>query len=164
MKKKVVVLLFATILAMPGVYAQNGTKAPAAKTVQAATETIDLSAIEIAATMKAPKGFEAIAGPYDNSIKGPDGYEISIEDAEINIAAQRKKTEGDDLTKFIKYVATDPNGFMYEAEIMGKKVVHFEYIVTIGGKSYRMYDKRVAPLTKEQVQPMYDAVKSITAK
>lgn len=126
-----------------------------------ATEVIDLTEVGIAAKMTVPKGVKGEVGKWDNSIKGPANFEISIETAQMDIAAQKAKTEKDQMTKFKKYLATDANGFMYEAEIMGRTTCHFEYIVTVDGKSYRLYDKRVSPLTAEQVKPMYEACKTI---
>ncbi len=163
MKKIVFSLLSVTVMVAGITYAQTAKKAaPAAKAATAKTETevIDLASVEIPAKMTVPKGVKAVVGKYDNSIQGPGNFEISIETAEMTIAEQRTKTEKDDMTKFVKYLAQDANGFMYTAKIMGRDVCHFEYILNVGGKSFRLYDKRVSPLTEEQVKPMYEAAKS----
>ena len=164
MKKIVFSLLSVTVMAAGIAYAQTAKKATPAPTAATAqkteTEVIDLSNVEIPAKMSVPKGVKGEVGKYDNSIKGPNNFEISIENAEMTIAEQRAKTEKDDMTKFVKYLAQDANGFMYMAKIMGRDVCHFEYILNVGGKSFRLYDKRVSPLTEEQVKPMYEAAKS----
>lgn len=161
MKKIVFSLLSVSVLAAGIVYAQTAKKpATAATASKTGTEVIDLTEVGIPAKMTVPKGVKGVVGKYDNSIKGPGNFEISIEDAEMDIAAQRAKTEKDDMTKFGKYLATDANGFMYVATIMGRETCHFEYILNLGGKSFRLYDKRVTPLTQADVTPMYEAAKS----
>ena len=124
----------------------------ASATKKTETEVINLAPIGLPVKMTVPKGTMAVAGPYSNSIKGPDNFEM---------AAMKAKVEADKMTTFQKYLASDTHGFVYSSKIMSNEPCHFEYFLTIGGKVYRFYDKRNTPLTEAQVMPMYDAVKSV---
>ena len=133
----------------------------ASATKKTETEVINLAPIGLPVKMTVPKGTMAVAGPYSNSIKGPDNFEISVDETSIDVAAMKAKVEADKMTTFQKYLASDTHGFVYSSKIMSNEPCHFEYFLTIGGKVYRFYDKRNTPLTEAQVMPMYDAVKSV---
>jgi len=162
MKKFIIAALAFTFLA--GTASAQASKSTSTATKSPATTTIDLSSIGMNATMTVPAGVQAVEGKYDNSIKGPGNFEISIETTGQTIEQVKKNTQADDMNIFQKFLATDANGFMYTSKIMGETPAHFEYIATIGDVTYRFYDKRVTPLTPAQLQPMYDAIKTLKAK
>lgn len=127
-------------------------------------ETIDLSPIEMAATMQVPKGVKAVEETYSYYIKGADKFEISVETTKMTLEEWKDKTKKDQMSDFVKFLETSDKGYMYECKLMGNTLVHFEYIVTIGNKTYRLYDRRVPFVKPADVKAMYEAAKTIKAK
>lgn len=149
------------IVAMIGcttfVSAQGGTTT-STTTVPAGKERISLAAIEINATMIVPEGVKAIEEKYSYYISGNNfvisvepAYDMTLEKVKENIAADPSK----------KLISTKAHSVLYKETMMGKELAHFESYVEIDGNLYRFYDKRVTPLTIEQVKPMYEAVETI---
>lgn len=163
MKKQLIIcsLLFAanTIVCAQASPAKT-TTAPA-KTAAAEAAVIDLSPIGINATLKAPAGVKAVAGPYSNSIKDDKDFDISVEETSTTFAATKEKLSADNNNTI---VASSDKAILYTTTTMGRNVAHFECIASINNVTYRLYDKRVAPLTKETIMPMYEAAKTITSK
>jgi hypothetical protein len=156
MNKTIAFLLFATIGCTTFVSAQGGTTSTTA--VPAGKERISLAAIEINATMIVPEGVKAIEETYSYYISGNNfvisvesAYDMTLEQAKAEIASNPDK----------KLVSTKAHSVLYTEKMMGKEMAHFESYVEIDGKLYRFYDKRVTPLTIEQVTPLCEAVETI---
>lgn len=157
MKKAIALAIVATLGCTTFVSAQSGTTA-STTAVPAGKERINLSAIEIPATMIVPAGVKAIEETYSYYISGPNfvisvenAYDMTLEKAKAEIASNPDK----------KLLSTKAHSVIFKETMMGREMVHFESYVEIGGQLYRFYDKRVAPLTLQQVTPLCEAVETI---
>ena len=121
-------------------------------------ERISLAAIEINATMIVPKGVKAIEETYSYFISG-DNFVISVESAYDMTLEKLKADIAADPNK--KLVSTKAHSVLYTETMMSREIAHFESYIEIEGKLYRFYDKRVTPLTMEQVIPLCEAVETI---
>ncbi len=150
MNKTIALAIVATVSCTTFVAAQDA--------VPAGKERISLAPIEINATMIVPKGVKAVEETYSYYISGENfvisvepAYDMTLEKAKANIAADSDK----------KLISTKAHSVIYKETMMGREMVHFESYVEIGGQLYRFYDKRVGPLTLEQVTPLCEAVETI---
>jgi hypothetical protein len=157
MNKAIALAIVATIGCTTFVSAQSGTTT-STTAVPAGKERISLAAIEINATMIVPEGVKAIEETYSYYISGNNfvisvetAYDMTLEKLKADIAADPNK----------KLVSTKAHSVLYTEKMMGREMAHFESYVEIEGKLYRFYDKRVTPLTMEQVTPMCEAVETI---
>lgn len=149
------------IVAMIGcttfVSAQSGTTT-STTAVPAGKERISLAAIEINATMIVPAGVKAIEETYSYYISG-NNFVISVESAYDMTLEKLKADIAADPSK--KLVSTKAHSVLYTEKMMGTEMAHFESYIEIEGKLYRFYDKRVRPLTMEEVKPLCEAVETI---
>lgn len=151
MNKTIAVAIVATLSCTTFVSAQNGTKT--------STESISLAGIEINATMTVPAGVKALEETYSYYITNGSNFIISVESA-YDMTLEKAKAEiASNPDK--KLLSTKAHSVIFQEKMMGREMVHFESYVEIGGQLYRFYDKRVTPLTLEQITPMCDAVETI---
>ncbi len=154
MKSKVIAFAIAATLGCTTfVSAQTGTT-----TVPAGKERISLTPIEINATMIVPAGVKAIEETYSYYISG-NNFVISVEPAYEMTLEKAKQDIATDPNK--KIVSVNGRSVLYMEKMMGKEMAHFESYIEIDGQLYRFYDKRVSPLTIEQVKPLMEAVETI---
>jgi hypothetical protein len=157
MNKAIAFAIVATLGCTTFVSAQSGTTT-STTAVPAGKERISLAAIEINATMIVPKGVKAVEETYSYYISG-ENFVISVESA-YDMTLEKLKAEiASNPDK--KLIATKAHSVIYMETMMGREMAHFESYVEIEGKLYRFYDKRVAPLTIEQVTPLCEAVETI---
>ena len=157
MNKAIAFAIVATMGCTTVVSAQSGT-ATSTTAVPAGKERISLAAIEINATMIVPEGVKAIEEMYSYYISG-NNFVVSVESAYDMTLETAKEAIAADPNK--KLVLAKAHSVLYTETMMGREMAHFESYIEIGGKLYRFYDKRVTPLTIEQVTPMYEAVETI---
>ncbi|WP_343634727.1 hypothetical protein [Fluviicola sp.] len=158
MNKAIVLAIVATLGCTTFVSAQSGTTT--SKTaVPAGKERISLAAIEINATMVVPSGVKALEETYSYYISNGSNFVISVESAYDMTLDKLKAEIASNPDK--KLISTKAHSVIFQEKMMGREMVHFESYVEIGGQLYRFYDKRVAPLTLEQVTPMCEAVETI---
>jgi hypothetical protein len=157
MNKAIALAIVATLACTTFVSAQSGTTT-STTAVPAGKERISLAAIEINATMIVPAGVKAVEESYSYYISGNNfvisvesAYDMTLEKAKAEIAANSDK----------KLISAKAHSVIYKETMMGKEMAHFESYVEIGGQLYRFYDKRVTPLTIEQVTPLCEAVETI---
>lgn len=157
MNKAIALAIVATLGCTTFVSAQNGTTT-STTAVPAGKERISLAAIEINATMIVPKGVKAVEETYSYYISG-ENFVISVESA-YDMTLEKLKAEiASNPDK--KLISTKAHSVIYKETMMGREMAHFESYVEIDGKLYRFYDKRVTPLTLEQVTPLCEAVETI---
>lgn len=157
MKKAIAFAILATLGCTTYVSAQGGTTT--SKTaVPAGKERISLAPIEINATMIVPAGVKAVEETYSYYISGTNfvisvesAYDMTLDKLKANIAADPDK----------KLISTKEHSVIYKESMLGRELIHFESYIEIEGKLYRFYDKRVGPLTLEQITPMCEAVETI---
>lgn len=160
MNKAIALAIVATLGCTPFVSAQSGTTT-STTAVPAGKERITLEAIEIPATMVVPKGVKALEETYSYYISNGSNFIISVESA-YDMTLEKLKAEiASNPDK--KLISTKTHAVIFQEKMMGREMIHFESYVEIGGQLYRFYDKRVAPLTLEQVTPMCEAVETIQA-
>lgn len=151
MNKAIALAIVATLGCTTFVSAQSGTTT--------STERISLEAIEIPATIMVPAGVKAIEETYSYYISNGTNFVISVEQA-YDMTLEKAKAEiASNPDK--KLIATKAHSVIYKETMMGKEMAHFESYVEIGGQLYRFYDKRVTPLTVEQVTPLCEAAETI---
>lgn len=159
MNKAIALAIVATLGCTTFVSAQNGTTTSTTTAVPAGKERISLEAIEIPAAMIVPKGVKALEETYSYYISNGSNFIISVESA-YDMTLEKAKAEiASNPDK--KLLATKAHSVIFKETMMGREMVHFETYVEIGGQLYRFYDKRVSPLTLEQVTPMCEAVETI---
>jgi hypothetical protein len=157
MNKAIALAIVATLGCTTFVSAQNGTTT-STTAFPAGKERISLTAIEINATMIVPKGVKAVEETYSYYISG-ENFVISVESA-YDMTLEKTKAEiASNPDK--KLISTKAHSVIYKETMMGREMAHFESYVEIGGQLYRFYDKRVTPLTIEQVTPLCEAVETI---
>lgn len=157
MNKAIALAIVATLGCTTFVSAQNGTTT-STTAVPTGKERISLAAIEINATMIVPKGVKAVEETYSYYISG-ENFVISVESA-YDMTLEKLKAEiASNPDK--KLISTKAHSVIYKETMMGREMAHFESYVEIDGKLYRFYDKRVTPLTLEQVTPLCEAVETI---
>ena len=152
MNKAIALAIVATISCTTFVSAQDGAAIPAGK------ERISLAPIEINATMIVPKGVKAVEETYSYYISG-ENFVISVEKAYDMTLDKLKAEIASNPDK--KLVSTKAHSVLYIETMMGREMAHFESYIEIDGELYRFYDKRVAPLTMDQVTPLCEAVETI---
>jgi hypothetical protein len=158
MNKAIALAIVATLGCTTFVSAQSGTTT-STTAVPAGRERINLSAIEINATMVVPTGVKALEETYSYYISNGSNFIISVESA-YDMTLEKAKAEiASNPDK--KLLSTKAHSVIYKETMMGKEMVHFESYVEIGGQLYRFYDKRVTPLTLDKVTPMCEAVETI---
>ena len=138
------------------------------KTIIQKTEMVplDLFSAKINATINAPKGATATADDFDATVSGGDGFSMTIETFEASaptIAEIKKDVEKNEVNQFVKYIADEAEGIVYQSKAFNDEF-HFNYIVSIGDKTYHIYDRRGKTFTQENVQQMFDAAKTMKAK
>nr|WP_294860035.1 hypothetical protein [uncultured Fluviicola sp.] len=155
MNKAIALAIVATLSCTTFVSAQAETTTA----VPAGKERISLAAIEINATMIVPKDVKAIEETYSYYITNGSNFVISVESA-YDMTLEKAKAEiASNPDK--KLIETKAHSVIYKETMMGREMVHFESYIEIGGQLYRFYDKRVSPLTLEQVKPLCEAVETI---
>lgn len=154
MNKAIALAIVATVSCTTFVSAQDGTAIPAGK------ERISLEPIGISATMIVPKGVKAVEETYSNYIKG-ENFIISVEEAYGMTLEQAKAEIASNPDK--KLLSTKPHSVLFKETMMGREMVHFESYIEVNGTVYRLYDKRVTPLTLEQVTPLCEAAETMQA-
>ena len=158
MNKAIALAIVATLGCTTFVSAQNGTTT-STTAVPAGKERISLAAIEINATMIVPTGVKALEETYSYYISNGTNFVISVESA-YDMTLEKAKAEiASNPDK--KLISTKAHSVIYKETMMGREMAHFESYVEIDGKLYRFYDKRVTPLTIEQVTPLCEAVETI---
>lgn len=150
MNKTIALAIVATVSCTTFVSAQND--------VPAGKERISLAPIEINATMIVPKGVKAIEQTYSYYISG-ENFVISVEPAYDMTLDKLKENIAADPDK--KLLSTKAHSVIYMEKMLGRELIHFESYIEIEGKLYRFYDKRVGPLTLEQITPLCEAVETI---
>lgn len=157
MNKAIALAIVATLGCTTFVSAQDETKT--STSIPAGKERISLEAIEIPAAMIVPTGVKASEETYSYYISNGSNFIISVESA-YDMTLEKAKAEiASNPDK--KLLSTNAHSVIFKETMMGREMVHFESYVEIGGQLYRFYDKRVTPLTLEQVTPMCEAVETI---
>lgn len=155
MNKAIVFAIVATLGCTTFVSAQSGTTT----SIPAGKESISLAGIEINATMIVPKGVKALEETYSYYISNGSNFIISVEPA-YDMTLEKAKAEiASNPDK--KLLSTKAHSVIFKETMLSHELVHFETYVEIGGQLYRFYDKRVTPLTLEQITPMCEAAETI---
>lgn len=96
-------------------------------------------------------------------IKVGKDFQLSITEDPGDIELRKSDVKGDEINKFKSFIVEEPTTIMWESEIT-KPEFHFYSIQKLGTSTYVFEDIKSTegePLSKEAVQKMLDAAKSM---
>ena len=133
---------------------------------QTALIDLDCSSIEgFEVLTKAPTGVKAIE--QYGSVKISNGAKFQVELNSVydySIAAAKKEIEANDMNKLKKYVVDEPNGIIYQSEVMGQIQYHFMYFLIGEEESYYFQNVKGPTYDLESTKVMYNAAKASKIK
>ena len=133
---------------------------------QTALIDLDCSSIEgFEVLTKAPTGVKAIE--QYGSVKISNGAKFQVELNSVydySIAAAKKEIEANDINKLKKYVVDEPNGIIYQSEVMGQIQYHFMYFLIGEEESYYFQNVKGPTYDLESTKVMYNAAKASKIK
>ena len=133
---------------------------------QTALVDLDCSSIEgFEVLTKAPTGVKAVE--QYGSVKISNGAKFQVELNSVydySIAAAKKEIEANDMNKLKKYVVDEPNGIIYQSEVMGQIQYHFMYFLIGEEESYYFQNVKGPTYDLESTKVMYNAAKASKIK
>jgi hypothetical protein len=137
-----------------------------AQTAPVALVDLDCSAIEgFPVITKAPAGVKAVE-EY-GSVKISNGAKFQMELSTVydyTLEKAKKEIESNDINKLKKYVIDEPNGIVYQTEVMGTTQYHFIYFLTGEETSYSFTNVKGPTYSLESAKTMYNAAKASKIK
>jgi hypothetical protein len=130
------------------------------------TAKLNLTSIELPASIDAPFGSSIIIEKWSNSlaIKGFATTVVVEEVYGVSTESLKREVKNNSVNVLSKFIKEETNGFMYESSVMANKIeYHFDFIFTIGEKSFHFYDNRPSAFTQEEVLKLYEIIKTIKA-
>ena len=135
-------------------------------TAQTALVDLDCSSFEgFNVITKAPAGVKAVED-Y-GSLKISDGAKFQVELNTVlsyNLAAAKKEIEANDINVLKKYVVDEPNGIIYQSEVMGQIQYHFKYFLIGEEDSFYFQNVKGPTYSLESTKIMYEAAKASKIK
>lgn len=135
-------------------------------TAQTTLVDLDCSAIEgFEILTKAPAGVKAVE--QYGSVKISNGAKFQMELNSVfdySIAAAKKEIEANDINKLKKYVIDEPNGIIYQTEVMGQTQYHFMYFLIGEEESFYFQNVKGPTYDLESTKVMYNAAKASKIK
>jgi hypothetical protein len=133
---------------------------------QTALVDLDCSSIEgFEVLTKAPTGVKAVE--QYGSVKISNGAKFQVELNSVydySIAAAKKEIEANDINKLKKYVVDEPNGIIYQSEVMGQIQYHFMYFLIGEEDSYYFQNVKGPTYDLESTKVMFNAAKASKIK
>jgi hypothetical protein len=133
---------------------------------QTALVDLDCSVIEgFPVLTKAPAGVKAVE--QYGSVKISNGAKFQMELNSVydySIAAAKKEIEANDINKLKKYVVDEPNGIIYQSEVMGQIQYHFMYFLVGKEESFYFQNVKGPTYDLESTKVMYNAAKASKIK
>jgi hypothetical protein len=133
---------------------------------QTALVDLDCSSIEgFSVLTKAPAGVKAVE--QYGSVKISNGAKFQMELNSVydySIAAAKKEIEANDINKLKKYVVDEPNGIIYQSEVMGQIQYHFMYFLVGEEESFYFQNVKGPTYDIESTKVMYNAAKASKIK
>jgi hypothetical protein len=126
--------------------------------------TLDLSPLNIPATMSVPEGAEIVAGKYDNTITLGESFNILLTDYGTTVEERKKEVEANDVNKLKQFIVDEENGFVSENEVMGNIEYHFFYVITTTDGQVEFENVKGRGFTRDEALLMYNACKSVSMK
>jgi hypothetical protein len=135
-------------------------------TAQTTLVDLDCSTIEgFEILTKAPAGVKAVE--QYGSVKISNGAKFQMELNSVfdySIAAAKKEIEANDINKLKKYVIDEPNGIIYQTEVMGQTQYHFMYFLIGEEESFYFQNVKGPTYDLESTKVMYNAAKASKIK
>ncbi|MBO6933589.1 MAG: hypothetical protein JJ863_01395 [Deltaproteobacteria bacterium] len=123
---------------------------------------LDLEAAGLPATMQAPEGASAEAGPLESVHVTAEGFDLVIRKRELDLAAEKAEVSGND--RYALAIDT-PDALLTEFEAMGGPFYRAHVNVTVGGETWSCETDALANVTDSSMgEAMVEACRSLTAK
>ena len=133
---------------------------------QTALVDLDCSSIEgFPVLTKAPAAVKAVE--QYGSVKISNGAKFQMELNSVydySVAAAKKEIEANDINKLKKYVVDEPNGIIYQTEVMGQIQYHFMYFLIGEEESFYFQNVKGPTYDLESTKVMYNAAKASKLK
>jgi hypothetical protein len=133
---------------------------------QTKTTKLNLTSIELPASIDAPAGSSIVIEKWSNSLS-VKGFATTVVIEELygaTVESLKKEVKNNTVNVLSKFLKEDANGFIYESIVMAnKKEFHFDFIFTIADKSFHFYDNRPSALNEQEVVKLYEVIKTIKA-
>lgn len=149
---------------------EDAAEAPAEKPAPAEpagppTQSLDLGSVGLEATIEVPEGVQAKKSEWDDiTLEGGAGFNITLTEDDAGLGERKAEIESNDVNKLKEFIVADSTTLFYSSEVMGKEEYHFAVLVKVGGTSWVLEDTKGPSYTKEQVQAMLKAAKSLKGK
>jgi len=133
---------------------------------QTALVDLDCSSIEgFPILTKAPAGVKAVEQYGSAKISNGTKFQVELNSVfSYNIAAAKKEIEANDINKLKKYVVVEPNGIIYQTEVMGQIQYHFMYFLIGEEESFYFQNVKGSTYDLESTKIMYEAAKASKIK
>ena len=133
---------------------------------QTALVDLDCSSIEgFPVLTKAPAGVKAVE--QYGSVKISNGAKFQVELNSVydySVATAKKEIEANDINKLKKYVVDEPNGIIYQSEVMGQIQYHFMFFIIGEEESFYFQNVKGPTYDLESTKVMYNAAKASKIK
>ncbi len=127
---------------------------------------LDCSSIEgFPVLTKAPEGVKAVE--QYGSVKISNGAKFQMELNSVydySIAAAKKEIEANDINKLKKYIIDEPNGIIYQTEVMGQIQYHFMYFLIGEEESFYFQNIKGPTYDLESIKVMFNTAKASKLK
>ena len=133
---------------------------------QTALVDLDCSSIEgFPVLTKAPAGVKAVEEYGSVKISNKGKFQMELNSVfDYSIAAAKKEIEANDINKLKKYVVDEPNGIIYQTEVMGQTQYHFMYFLIGEEESFYFQNVKGPTYDLESAKVMYNAAKASKIK
>jgi len=127
---------------------------------------LDCSSIEgFPILTKAPAGVKAVEQYGSVKISNNAKFQMELNSVyDYSVAAAKKEIEANDINKFKKYVVDEPNGIIYQTEVMGQTQYHFMYFLIGKEESFYFQNVKGPTYDLESTKVMYNAAKASIIK
>jgi hypothetical protein len=133
---------------------------------QTALVDLDCSSIEgFPVLTKAPAGVKA--KEEFGAVKISNGSKFQMELSTVydySIDAAKKEIAANDINKLKKYILEEPNGIIYQTEVMGQTQYHFMYFLIGSEESFYFQNIKGPNYDLASIQAMYNAAKASKIK
>jgi hypothetical protein len=125
----------------------------------------DLSASGLPFIMQAPSDpaiTSPVAGSYE--LKSSGEFQMQVNEGAGNFDFVKKDIQGNEVFKFKRFIAEEPEALFYEAEFQGKPSFHFFVIAKAGNNTYEFQDNKAKSFSEDETRIMFEAAKNAKAK
>ncbi|MCA9708656.1 MAG: hypothetical protein KDK70_22600 [Myxococcales bacterium] len=115
------------------------------------------------AKLQAPEGAKALEDLGAYVVSAGEGFQLQINTGSADLVASKKEIEANPVNKLKGFVSESETELVYETEVSGKSEFHFVMNLELDGAKYNCEDKKGTPFTKDDIDAMIAACKSMAA-